>query len=266
MGGKIVYDTWGIVPKNKCSKFGETAETASAYNLIVTNGYWVSEEDKQFKQVKYDDLCVPVRFTLDKTGKDLGDDWTISSPIPELEFRSINRFWPKDWFINTDGTLKKKITVHYGPVDINVDIIDVDEKVLKGTFDDVILPSDNKIDVGIIDEMIENINEQKEDNIMFRNKDKNKENISAEETEVQMDRAPIAVEDTSVAAESASTPEVVSTPEEAATEVAEPKKKFKLGKGVKICFGIGVGVGILSGLGYFGYKFFKAKNGAPVVE
>ena len=158
MGGKkqssrIKYDAFCIIPKNRTTTFGDRLEQQSAYNSIVTNGYSVEMDGEECdKIVTYEDSCLPIRVTMDRTGENLGDDWSLSSPIVEREFYGIPRWWPKKWFIKPDGSLPNNVVIHYGDIDINLTVINPSEKIVHDSFAETIISQDH--DSAVIDNTI----------------------------------------------------------------------------------------------------------------
>lgn len=140
---KIVYDAKVIIPLNRTTTFNDRLEQQSAYNTIVTNGCTaIMDGEECDKLVTVEDACLPIRVTMDPTGKDVGDDWSISSPIQENDFAPINRWWPKKWFVKQDGTLPKSIQLDLGYVVLNLEVINPDTEVVKATFADTIISQD----------------------------------------------------------------------------------------------------------------------------
>ena len=149
MGGKkntrIKYDAYVIIPKNRTTTFSDRLEQQMAYNAIVTNGYCVDMDGVECdKIVTFEDSCLPIRICIDRTGKDIADDWNLGSPIQEIGFDCIIRWWPKKWFMKPNGTLPEKVLLHYGPVDIDLTVINPDEEIIKDSFADTIISQDSQ--------------------------------------------------------------------------------------------------------------------------
>lgn len=263
MGGKknarIKYDAYVIIPKNRTTTFSDRLEQQMAYNAIVTNGYCVDMDGVECdKIVTFEDSCLPIRVCMDRTGKDIADDWNLGSPIQEIGFDCVIRWWPKKWFMKPNGTLPEKVLIHYGPVDIDLTVINPDEEVIKDSFADTIISQDgqlvqpnNSINVG--------------GEIMFK-KNRIKEEVT-EVTENEINAAEEAVIDTTKAEEEDTTmPESENIAVAAATQPetteATPKakkgfKNSKLGKGVAVC----AIVATAAGIGFGVWKLISLKKG-----
>lgn len=269
MGGKkntrIKYDAYVIIPKNRTTTFSDRLEQQAAYNAIVTNGYCVDMDGVECdKIVTFEDSCLPIRICMDRTGKDTADDWNLGSPIQEIGFDCIIRWWPKKWFMKPNGTLPEKVLLHYGPVDIDLTVINPDEEVVKDSFADTIISQDGQL--------VQPNNSVTKDmggeDIMFK-KNKIKEEVTAEvTTENEINTADEAVIDTTKAEEEDTTmpstenaTEVAATQTQPETTEATPKakgfKNSKLGKGVAACAIIVTAAGI--GLGI--WKLISLKKG-----
>lgn len=261
MGGKknsrIKYDAYVIIPKNRTTTFSDRLEQQMAYNAIVTNGYCVDMDGVECdKIVTFEDSCLPIRICLDRTGKDIADDWNLGSPIQEIGFDCIIRWWPKKWFMKPNGTLPEKVLLHYGPVDIDLTVINPDEEVIKDSFADTIISQDGQL---VQPNNSVNMGEE----IMFK-KNKIKEVVTEVTTENEINTADEAVIDTTKAEEEDTTmPESENITEVAAatqSETTEAKKGFKnpkLGKGVAVC----AIVATAAGIGFGVWKLISLKKG-----
>jgi len=275
--GRINYSAYCIIPKNRTTTFGDRLEQQNAYKLIVSNGYSVEMDGKECdKSITFEDSCLPIRVTLDRTGEDLGDDWSISSPIIELRFESIVRWWPKKWFIKSDGSLPRNITIHYGEIDICLDVINPEEKIVHDSFAETIISQDH--DSAVIDNTIKHMGGEA---VMFKKK---KPTVEVEEPiepkiEFETSATDVAKENTlpnqeeNRMATEATTQNVVkenplSSQEErkmtegTTTEETPAPAKKGLSKKVKVTIAVCTGLAAV-GVGVFGFfKLRSLKNGA----
>lgn len=266
MGGKkntrIKYDAYVIIPKNRTTTFSDRLEQQMAYNAIVTNGYCVDMDGIECdKIVTFEDSCLPIRICIDRTGKDIADDWNLGSPIQEIGFDCIIRWWPKKWFMKPNGTLPEKVLLHYGPVDIDLTVINPDEEIVKDSFADTIISQDSQL-VQPNNSVTKDMGGEE---IMFK-KNRIKEEVISENKINTVDEAVIDTtkaeeEDTNMPTSENAT-EVAATQTQSETTEATPKvkkgfKNSKLGKGVAACAIIATAAGIGFGI----WKLISLKKG-----
>lgn len=265
MGGKtnkkIVYDAYCVVAKNKSCAYKDRMECVGSYNQMAMN---TVSNPASTGAVSFDDVAVPVRIMLDPTGKDMGDDWTISSCVPELDYAAIMRWWPKSWFVKPDGTLVEKLEVSYGPIDLHLTVVDVEPSVMEDSFSDVILPEDD---------IVESVIQQEND--MFKKKSivKTQENDMGKTKAVGFDKDEnltsevIDQIDEVEAPEDHQAPEVPATPVNTDTDAvnAYHAKHDKLKRGLKA----GLIVAAAGALGFGIYKIVsivRAADGCDSAE
>ena len=263
MGGKtnkkIVYDAYCVVAKNKSCVYKDRMECVGAFNQMAMNAV---NNPASTDAVSFDDVAVPVRIMLDPTGKDMGDDWTISSCIPELDYAAIMRWWPKSWLVKPDGTLVEKLEVSYGPVDLHLTVVDVEPSVMEDSFSDVILPEDD-----VVESVIQQENDmfkkksivKTQENDMGKAKD---ENLTPEVID-QIDEVDAPAEQP----EDHQAPEVPATPVNTDTDAvnAYHAKHDKLKRGLKggliVAGAFAIGFGI-----YKIVSIVRAANGDTAAE
>jgi len=189
-----IYDAFAIVPPlNKSMRFDdsylskESLENmkewgVSACTLQDDNGE--AKPCRDIDTVTDADTVIPIRITMDITGNDFSDDWTVASPIIELDFSPINRWWPREWFIDDNGQPFNNVRINYKGIVLNLKYIEVDANIVDESFIDVITPTDDLLNDNKC-LMQDQIKVKEGDNNMF-GKNKNIEvegQIQSEETE-----------------------------------------------------------------------------------
>lgn len=182
-----VYDAYVIVPlrKQMCFKDSylskDALEHMKEWNVSAehdTRDDGNTEKCRNIDTVTESDTVIPIRITMDVTGEDFSDDWIVASPIIELNFNPINRWWPKDWFIDENDRPYDNIRINYKEnVVLNLKYVKVRQEVINESFIDVITPTDELLDTN--DELLQ-LNVEEGDKIMAFNKNKNKNNIEIE--------------------------------------------------------------------------------------
>ena len=178
-----VYDAYVIVPlrKQMCFKDSylskDALEHMKEWNVSAehdTRDDSNTEKCRNIDTVTESDTVIPIRITMDVTGEDFSDDWIVASPIIELNFNPINRWWPKDWFIDKNDRPYDNIRINYKEnIVLNLKYIKVRQEVINESFIDVITPTDELLDTN--DELLQ-LNVEEGDKIMAFNKNKNKNN------------------------------------------------------------------------------------------
>lgn len=191
----IVYNAFCIVCNWRYAPFNERDERFEALQFIRENDLSISVGNKTYsaKNLKDTDISVPIRIMIDKNGEDSSDDWTFSSVIKELDWAGINRYWPKTWFYDEDGQPAEFIVIHYAEnIDINLQIVNPSDKIMKASFADVIINQDKDIITGY-DKSIQVVEEalKSEDVEMFKNKKKIKIANPEKESTVEVTDEPI---------------------------------------------------------------------------
>ena len=185
-----VYDAYVIVPlrKQMCFKDSylskDALEHMKEWNVSAeverdTHDNISAKKCRNIDTVTESDTVIPIRITLDVTGEDFSDDWIVASPIIELDFNPINRWWPKDWFIDENGQPYDNIRINYKEnVVLNLKYIKVRQEIINESCIDVITPTDELLDTN--DDELLKMNVEEGDKIMAFNKNKNKNNIEIE--------------------------------------------------------------------------------------
>jgi len=186
-----VYDAYVIVPlrKQMCFKDSylskDALEHMKEWNVSAVHDMCDMHDDGNMEKcrnidtVTESDTVIPIRITMDVTGEDFSDDWIVASPIIELNFNPINRWWPKDWFIDENDRPYDNIRIKYKEnVVLNLKYIKVRQEIINESFIDVITPTDELLDTN--DDELLKMNVEEGDKIMAFNKNKNKSNIEIE--------------------------------------------------------------------------------------
>ena len=185
-----IYDAYVIVPLRKQMCFRDSylskdaLEHMKEWNVSAeverdTHDDISAKKCRSIDTVTESDTVIPIRITMDVTGEDFSDDWIVASPIIELDFNPINRWWPKDWFIDENGQPYDNIRINYKEnVVLNLKYIKVRQEIINESFIDVITPTDELLDTN--DDELLKMNVEEGDKIMAFNKNKNKNNIEIE--------------------------------------------------------------------------------------
>lgn len=283
-----LYEAYVILSNWRYAKFGERTEQQEAFKFLTENGISVELDDGKIVKdnekspLELNDTCLPIRIMFDASGLDFSDDWTFSSPISEIKFNGICRWWPKKWLYTDEKvTLPEEILIHYGPVDIRLLVVKPSDDVMKKSFADVIIEHD-KTQIGAYDQSIDRIKQTLEKNMFGKNKKKESEvqTVVDEEKiepteEIPVDVNPIEVKvepkiETTIPKEEIKMEEVKTeakveeTTKKEGGALASSKKKFSK---AKLAVGIFGTAAALAGAGFVAYKIFKAKqSGATTPE
>lgn len=116
---KTKYSGTIIVLDNKLSIFGEDRSSIECMK-IFKNGK-VKVNDFNFEDINKDTSCVPVKLTLDPNDK--SQDWTkYGSPIEEIGFGNIVRYFPISTFKFDKSNKKESITLSYPDFEIDLQV------------------------------------------------------------------------------------------------------------------------------------------------
>lgn len=116
---KTKYSGTIIVLDNRLSTFGEDRASVECMK-ILKNGK-VKVNDLNLENINKDTSCVPVRLTLDP--KDASQDWTkYGSPIEEIGFGNIVRYFPISAFKFDKSNKKESITLSYPDFEIDLQV------------------------------------------------------------------------------------------------------------------------------------------------
>lgn len=274
------YDAFCIVPLNKVMRFCDTYISDVALmdlqniDCKAFNGDDdTAHECRDIESFKNTDSVVPIRIMTDVTGLDFSDDWTVASPIKELEFGPVNRWWPKEWFISNQNKPFKWVRIEYKDIVLNLKLITVSDDVLNESFIDVITPIDMLSD----DVSIAQNSVVKGDNTMaFGKKSNIKIEGQIEEPTAEIE-VPAGSEPTVEIENSANTPNSESSEDKKIhldlndVEIIDvdlkPKKKISKSAAKKVLIAAGVTTAVAAaGVGvYFGVRaIINKRNGESV--
>lgn len=117
---KTKYSGTIIVLDNKLSTFG--ADRSSIECMKILKNGKVKVNDLNLESINRDTSCVPVRLTLDP--KDESQDWTkYGSPIEEIGFGNIVRYFPISAFKFDKSNKKESITLSYPDFEIDLQVV-----------------------------------------------------------------------------------------------------------------------------------------------
>lgn len=116
---KTKYSGTIIVLDNKLSTFG--ADRSSLECMKIFKNGKVTVVGTSFENINKETSCVPVRLTLDP--KDESQDWTkYGSPIEEISFGNIVRYFPISTFKFDKSNKKETITLSYPDFEIDLQV------------------------------------------------------------------------------------------------------------------------------------------------
>lgn len=273
------YDAYCIVPLNKVMRFCDTyiSDVALMDLQNMDCKAFNGDDDTTFNECrdiesfKNTDSVVPIRIMMDVTGLDFSDDWTVASPIKELEFGPVNRWWPKEWFISNQNKPFKQVRIEYKNIVLNLKLITVSDDVLNESFIDVITPTDMlSDDISIAQNSVVKV---KGDNNTMAFGKKQSANIKIEgkieeptekEIEVSVSESPVSE---IINTEIPSVNDIV-VEEEPETSAAKPTKKISKSAAKKVLIAAGVTTAVAAaGVGvYFGVRaIINKRNGESAV-
>lgn len=117
---QIKYSGTVVVPINKLTTFGENRDSIECMEILKSGMAKINDLD--LKDINFSTPCVPVRLTLDP--KDTSQDWTkYGSPIEEIGFGNIIRYFPIFAFKFDKSNKKEKITISYPDFIIDLQVV-----------------------------------------------------------------------------------------------------------------------------------------------
>ena len=120
MAKQIKYSGTVVVPVNKLTTFGENRDSIECMEILKSGMAKINDLD--LKNITFVTGCVPVRLTLDP--KDTSQDWTkYGSPIEEIGFGNIIRYFPMSAFKFDKSNKKEKITISYPDFIIDLQVV-----------------------------------------------------------------------------------------------------------------------------------------------
>lgn len=109
-----------IVFDNKLATFGKDRNSIECMEILKSGMAKINDLD--LKDINFSTPCVPVRLTLDP--KDTSQDWTkYGSPIEEIGFGNIIRYFPIFAFKFNKSDKKEKITISYPDFIIDLQVM-----------------------------------------------------------------------------------------------------------------------------------------------
>ena len=119
MAKQTKYSGTAVVLINKLTTFGENRDSIECMTLLKGGTVKVNNLDEN---ITFATGCVPVRLTLDP--KDTSQDWTkYGSPIEEIGFGNIIRYFPMSAFKFDKSNKKEKITISYPDFIIDLQVV-----------------------------------------------------------------------------------------------------------------------------------------------
>lgn len=120
MAKQTKYSGTAVVLINKLTTFGENRDSIECMTLL--KGGTVKVNNLDLENITFVTGCVPVRLTLDP--KDTTQDWTkYGSPIEEIGFGNIIRYFPMSAFKFDKSNKKEKITISYPDFIIDLQVV-----------------------------------------------------------------------------------------------------------------------------------------------
>ena len=120
MAKQTKYSGIIIVFVNKLTTFGKDRNSIECMEILKSGMAKVNNLD--LENIDDGTACVPVRLTLDP--KDTSQDWTkYGSPIEEIGFGNIIRYFPTSAFKFDKSNKKEKITISYPDFIIDLQVV-----------------------------------------------------------------------------------------------------------------------------------------------
>lgn len=120
MAKQTKYSGIIIVFINKLTTFGKDRNSIECMEILKSGMAKVNNLD--LENIDDGTVCVPVRMTLDP--KDESQDWTkYGSPIEEIGFGNIIRYFPISAFKFDKSNKKEKITISYPDFIIDLQVM-----------------------------------------------------------------------------------------------------------------------------------------------
>lgn len=120
MAKQTKYSGTVVVFLNKLTTFGENRDSIECMTLL--KGGTVKVNNLDLENITFVTGCVPVRLTLDP--KDTSQDWTkYGSPVEEIGFGNIIRYFPMSAFKFDKSNKKEKITISYPDFIIDLQVV-----------------------------------------------------------------------------------------------------------------------------------------------
>ena len=117
---QIKYSGTVVVPINKLTTFGENRDSIECMEILKTGNIKINGLD--LENITFITACVPVRMTLDP--KDESQDWTkYGSPIEEIGFGNIIRYFPISAFKFDKSNKKEKLSISYPDFIIDLQVV-----------------------------------------------------------------------------------------------------------------------------------------------
>ena len=114
------YSGTVVVFVNKLTTFGDNRDSIECMEILKTGNVKINDLD--LKDINFSVPCVPVRMTLDP--KDESQDWTkYGSPIEEIGFGNIIRYFPIFVFKFDKSNKTEKITISYPDFIIDLQVV-----------------------------------------------------------------------------------------------------------------------------------------------
>lgn len=109
-----------IVFVNKLTTFGENIDSIECMEILKSGAARINNLD--LENISFVTACVPVRLTLDP--KDTSQDWTkYGSPIEEIGFGNIIRYFPISAFKFDKSNKKEKLSISYPDFIIDLQVV-----------------------------------------------------------------------------------------------------------------------------------------------
>ena len=120
MAKQTKYSGTAVVLINKLTTFGENRDSIECMEILKSGMAKINNLD--LENITFVTGCVPVRLTLDP--KDTSQDWTkYGSPIEEIGFGNIIRYFPMSAFKFDKSNKKEKITISYPDFIIDLQVV-----------------------------------------------------------------------------------------------------------------------------------------------
>ena len=239
-----------------------SAERISTYSMRITaikDGV-AYVRDANNDKINVDTEMIPVKITSEEEIL-YGTDWCLQSPIKEIYFDAIPRWWPKEWLTTPKGEYADQIIINLGTIKrMMVPEIEISCNLSKKQNE---ATTQNYAFCELYSEESEEKEEMKKINLFNKDKESGK---SEKENNVVVKSEEETLSENNSLEENTMANEVTEAEREEIEEVVESKKfdkkSFFIGVGVG-AVAVGVGVGTVVAAKHFGW--FK-KDETPSVE
>lgn len=215
-------------------------------------------------RITEDTVMIPIKIF--KEDDVYGIDWCLQSPVKEIYYDAIPRWWPKEWLTTSNGELAETVIINLGTIkrmlvpeiEISCRLSDkqTDNSVQNIAFCELYAMADDEEKSQQITEAPEEDGAKVEENMktFFNKKSEEKDNVVVESDKIE-DKNENVLEG-----------KIMENEIEEVVEVKSTKKPFFIGMGVGAIVGAGLATGVIVlGNKKFGWFSDKEEPESPTV-